>query len=247
MRARSGSVAACTSSAVYRGVMYLGQFQLDATTSTIDETFEAAVDAELLERGGVRVRVETSVSEQLEPGAVGIVHGDDRDTVVAVEVAGGDVLPVAGRSAHATCVLSSTLMNPARATTVLHVRPSVLGDRREVEAVAATQEVDLVVAQARRCRRVVRPLVGVERAAAPLVFGGCLADGEVQEVLHGCPFMFDFMFDRADGRAAVVDGPPERAPVARDSGDDERPLDDRDGVLGPRPRGGVVRARFSGE
>ena len=138
MRARSGSVAARTSSAVYLGVMNFGQFQSNATTSTVTEPFEPSVDAELLERRGVRLGVEAGVTQQLQAGPVGIVDRDDRGAVVAVEVASGDVLPVAGPVRPGQVCGVEHPDEAGGTTAVLHV-PAIVGDRRDVEAVPSAR------------------------------------------------------------------------------------------------------------
>ena len=185
MRCCSGSITARTSSGVKRGVMYLGQFQSIGDDVDDDEALNTTVDADPVEEAGFGVRIEAGMPEQLQSLAVRIVDGDDRHPVVVIDVAGGDVLPVAAALGPGEMGFVDDLDEAVGTTAVLDGRPAVDPDRGEVEAVSLRQELDLRVTEAVRNGQ--RPSRRVEVVGPPpaLMVYRVGIDGEVEEVFHG--------------------------------------------------------------
>ena len=86
-------------------------------------------------------------TEQLEPYSLCVVHHDQRDAVVARQVADADQLAVAGVVGKGQGLVVQHLQEAARAATVLKVGPAGLGHRRHVKASLRGDEVGFGLAQ----------------------------------------------------------------------------------------------------
>ena len=75
---------------------------------------------------------------------MGVVHQEQRNPVVVVQVASGDVLPIAAEVGETQRVLVKRTQEPHRTATVLNVWPAGLTDGGYVEAVAQADEQPLV-------------------------------------------------------------------------------------------------------
>ncbi len=87
------------------------------------------------------------MADDLEARLVGVIHQEERDAVVGGEVAGGDVLLVAGEVGEGEGAAVEDMQEAGGAAAVLNVRPAVFGDGTEIEAVAGGDELLLEVAE----------------------------------------------------------------------------------------------------
>ena len=109
-----------------------------------DDALGAAfiVDRELIfPGGGFGPGNGFEVGEDFEAGLVGVVHEEEGGAVVGAEVAGGDVLAVAGDVGVGEGAVVDDVEEAGGAAAKLDVRPAVGGDGGDVEAVAARDEV----------------------------------------------------------------------------------------------------------
>jgi hypothetical protein len=99
----------------------------------------------------LRVLVDQAcASPNLEPALRGIVHQEQADPVIPVEVADRDVLAVAREVGIADRPWSQYLQKTHRSAAVLDVGPAVLAHGALVEAVTCTDELDLDGAELNR-------------------------------------------------------------------------------------------------
>jgi hypothetical protein len=80
--------------------------------------------------------MDLGAAEDLESRLVGVVHEEEGDAVVVVEVAEGDVLLVAAQVGKAEERWAEDVEEAGRPAAVLDVGPAGLGDGGHVEAVA---------------------------------------------------------------------------------------------------------------
>src|SRR4029077_16071692 len=100
---------------------------------------------ELIDQFGMLARVEhASVAEQLEPGAMRVVHHEESNPIGDVEIARANELAVALEICKANETWSQHLYEPRWTSTVLHVGPARLVYGRHVEAVARGDEASFV-------------------------------------------------------------------------------------------------------
>ena len=100
------------------------------------------------------------VPENLQSLARLVIHEEEADAIVHRKAADTDHLPVAPVVGEADLLRSEHAEKTARAAAMLEVGPIVLGDGRQVEAVAGFDELDLLVAQGIALRRVREGRIG---------------------------------------------------------------------------------------
>lgn len=101
----------------------------------------------MLPFGGVVPRDVLDISEDLEARLMRVVHEEECGAGVGTEVAGGDVLAVAGNVGVGDGAVVDDVEEAGRPAAELDVGPSGLADGGDVEAVAAGDEVFFEVAE----------------------------------------------------------------------------------------------------
>ncbi len=128
---------------------------------------------ELIDQLGMLARIEhAGVPEQLEPGAVRVVHHEEGDPIGDVKVARADELAVALEIREADQIRSKHLYEPRWTSAVLHIGPAGLADGRHVEAVARVNEVSLATRKQVSLGCVLHHLVLSEVFVLGLLHGG---------------------------------------------------------------------------
>ena len=79
-------------------------------------------------------------AKDLETAPVGIIHQEERHTIIEGHVAGRDVLPIAAEIGEAEFSVGPNAKETGRAAPELHVGPASLGDRGDIEAVTCRNE-----------------------------------------------------------------------------------------------------------
>jgi len=103
---------------------------------------------ELIDQFGMVARVEhSSVAEQLEPGAVRVVHHKQSNPIGAVDIARANELAVALEIGEADEIRPQHLHEPGWAAAVLHVGPAGLTYGGHVETVARSNEVSFAIGE----------------------------------------------------------------------------------------------------
>jgi hypothetical protein len=92
--------------------------------------------------------VNPGAAQDLEPGLVRVVHKEEGDAVVMLQVSNADVLLVAAQVGEANGALVEDVEKAFLASAVLDVRPTGFGRRGHVEAIALLQELLFVGAKA---------------------------------------------------------------------------------------------------
>ena len=128
---------------------------------------------ELIDQLGMLARVEhAGVAEQLEPGAVRVVHHEEGHPIGDVKVARADKLAVAFEIREADKVRSQHLYESRWTSAVLHVGPACLAYGRHVEAVARGNEVSFATRERVGLGCILHDLVLSEVFVLGLLHGG---------------------------------------------------------------------------
>ena len=140
-------------------------------------------------------------TEDFEAGLVGVVHEEERDAGVVMEIADRDVLLVAAEIGEGEGSLVEDVQEAGIAAAVLDVGPAGFGDGGHVEAVAEGDEVLLAGAEGMLAGAELLH-AGVLSAAAVLLLLGfdVGGEGDVEEGLgHGEPRSLSMIRGAAEG------------------------------------------------
>ena len=150
--------------------------------------FAERFGGELIDQFGMLARVEhASMTEQLEPGTVRVVHHEESYPIADVEVARADELTVALEIRETDQIRSEHLYKSRWTSAVLYVGPACLADGRHVEAIARVDEVSFAARQRIGLGRTLDRLVPPEIFVLGLLHGG--REHELHEfVSHGVLF-----------------------------------------------------------
>ena len=117
---------------------------------------------------GIVSFVNFSAAKNLETLLVRVVHEEEGDTIVVLEVSGADVLLVAAQVGEAEGLVVENAQETLLTAAILDVGPSGLAGRGHVEAVAVADELAFVVSET--IAGVVRSLGAFVQVAAAVLF-----------------------------------------------------------------------------
>jgi hypothetical protein len=117
---------------------------VEALDGDHDGTFRAGLVGRIVQtgdQGGIFRRFDQpGPAKHLQPPAVGIIHQDQRDTVVGGQVSSADILPVTAEIGIGDGPRIQHLQEARRAAAELHIGPAGLGNGGLVETVASLDE-----------------------------------------------------------------------------------------------------------